>query len=605
MRSLPKALSRWEAELAFLPDPLALALGGMLPKLAMLVGPLARSTTKTGEPDGYAQLSRRGPFDRLLLTQWALLDAMPEELIRRAASNELLFHELARKEPKTSQQSIALFDMGPMLLGAPRLAELALLIVLARRASDAGVPFLWGILGDARVHAYQGESSLRALLDARTAKLPQLNTKAASRGAEADDVWLIGHETSLPWSELAASSHVLLDEVIDPDVAQAETLSVVVRRAHKSETRSLALKLPAPETCTAILRAPATQSVRIPHVQAPRAPSSINAPTGGYKLIEGTELQFSRDGGKLLARTHDGHIAVFTIPNSDADAAKRPYIARMHTNAELIACGTAGRRTVLVLRMKGCLYVRGLRGGPADHLDKLFVDERAAALEPHQLRPCYVGVSKPIERTPDVCFESSPGELVWARGSADGMRHYFEMHGALPMAAHPSGMVIVEAHPSFPVFARVRLQASIHELDKTMTSLPGPGPIVVGGSLRSEAMIACATGSSAHVLHAVTRETASIPIEKSHTLVGVTTFRGKLNTPFAIVTAGTKELSVNSAQGECQRIHFDDELVRIVCSPRGPQAAVMMMNGAIEVVSLLDGRRLLRIQSPPIQGALP
>ena len=139
VRALPKALSPWEAELAFLPDPLALALGGMLPKLAMLLGKLARSTTKTGEPDGYAQLSRRGPFDRLLLTQWALLDVVPEELLRRAASNELLFHELARKEPKTNQQSIALFDMGPMLLGAPRLAEMALLIVLARRAKDAGM----------------------------------------------------------------------------------------------------------------------------------------------------------------------------------------------------------------------------------------------------------------------------------------------------------------------------------------------------------------------------------------------------------------------------------------------------------------------------------
>ena len=61
------------------------------------------------EPDGYAQLSRRGPFDRLLLTQWALLDVVPEELLRRAASNELLFHELARKEPKTNQAGEILF----------------------------------------------------------------------------------------------------------------------------------------------------------------------------------------------------------------------------------------------------------------------------------------------------------------------------------------------------------------------------------------------------------------------------------------------------------------------------------------------------------------
>lgn len=602
MRALPKALSRWEAELAFLPDPLALALGGMLPKLAMLVGPLTRSTTKTGEPDGYAQLSRRGPLDRLLLTQWAMLDAMPEEFVRRAASNELLFHELARKEPKTSQQSIALFDMGPMLLGAPRLAELALLIVLARRAADAGVPFHWGVLGDAEVHAYQGESSLRALLDARTATLPHLEPKGPAAGAEADDVWLIGHETSLPWRELAASSHVLLDEVIDLGVANAETLSVVVRRAGKEATRALSLKLPSPETCTAILRAPASEKVRVPHVAKA---TSVDVPKGGYALIEGTELQFSRDGGKLLARTQDGHIAVFTLPNTETELPKRPYIARRPASCELIACGTAGRRVVLVVRMKGELYVRGLRGGPADHLDKLFADERAVALEPHQLRPCYVGVSRPIERIPDVCFEPNQGELVWTSGSPDGSRQHFSMISALPSALNPSGMVILESEPSLPGFARVTRQPSRTDSASTSTSIPGPGPVVVGGSLRGEAMVASAMGDRAHVLHAITGETTSIPIEKNHKLVGVTTFRSKLNTPFAIVTSTPRELRVRSAQVECQRIHFDDELVRVVCSPRGPQAVVMMMNGTIEVVSLLDGRRLLRIQAPPIQKELP
>ena len=57
--------------------------------------------------------------------------------------------------------------------------------------------------------------------------------------------------------------------------------------------------------------------------------------------------------------------------------------------------------------------------------------------------------------------------------------------------------------------------------------------------------------------------------------------------------------------GECSRITFQSEVVRIVCSASGPRAAVMMIDGTIEVVALGDGTRLLRIQSPPIQGELP
>jgi hypothetical protein len=605
VRALPKALSPWEAELAFLPDPLALALGGMLPKLAMLLGKLARSTTKTGEPDGYAQLSRRGPFDRLLLTQWALLDVVPEELLRRAASNELLFHELARKEPKTNQQSIALFDMGPMLLGAPRLAEMALLIVLARRAKDAGVPFLWGVLGDAEVHEYQGESSLRRLLNARTAKLPHLDTKEPTKSQASDDVWLIGHETSLPWSELRASSHVLLDEVIDAGVAEAETLSVTVRRAHKEETRSLSLKLPAPELCTAILRAPLTQKTSIPKAPVARAPSSsIDAPMAGNELVMGTEFQFSRDGSKLLARTKSGAVAVFAIPNPRIDGAKRPYIARPPSEYELIACGTAGKRVALVVRYKGVLYVRGLRGGPQDHLDKLYADEHAQALGPREVRPCYIGIAHPIERIPDVCFESSRGVLVWTSGSPDGPREVLEIHTALPLAPYPSGMAILESHESLPVFARLIKRESIKTNDVEMRVFAGTGPIVVGGAIDGRAMVAERTSEGARVIAVATGSTTSIAFPSSESLVGVTAHRTRHDAaPFpVIITATENALIMRGPEGECARITFHDELARIVCSPAGPRAAVMMNDGTIEVVALGDGTRLLRIQSPPLEG---
>ena len=135
MTALPRTLARWEAELAWLEPALLSALGAMIPRVALAVGPLARSREPTGEPDGYDRITRRGPFDRLLASQWALLDQVPEEFLRRAFSSELLFHELARAEPRGGQRSIALFDAGPASLGTPRIAHVAILAVLARRAA--------------------------------------------------------------------------------------------------------------------------------------------------------------------------------------------------------------------------------------------------------------------------------------------------------------------------------------------------------------------------------------------------------------------------------------------------------------------------------------
>ena len=52
---------------------------------------------------------------------------------------------------------IVLFDAGPLQLGAARLVHLALLILLARRAQEAGAELRWGILQNApTLHEPQG-----------------------------------------------------------------------------------------------------------------------------------------------------------------------------------------------------------------------------------------------------------------------------------------------------------------------------------------------------------------------------------------------------------------------------------------------------------------
>ena len=135
MIALPSALAAWADELAALPTELALALAPWVGRLALVVGPMAeRRSLRAGEPDGFTGLARRGSYERLVASEWALAEHFPDEFVRRAAAGEHLFHELARRSHHGAQRAVAIVSAGPGQLGAPRLAQLALLVVLARRA---------------------------------------------------------------------------------------------------------------------------------------------------------------------------------------------------------------------------------------------------------------------------------------------------------------------------------------------------------------------------------------------------------------------------------------------------------------------------------------
>src|SRR5688500_5377044 len=89
---LPRALQPWREWLDWFEPTLASALGELILRLDQLAG-RSRSRAMRGrvEPDGVDDVRQRGPYERLLLSEWALADALPEEFIRRAANNEHLF----------------------------------------------------------------------------------------------------------------------------------------------------------------------------------------------------------------------------------------------------------------------------------------------------------------------------------------------------------------------------------------------------------------------------------------------------------------------------------------------------------------------------------
>lgn len=167
--ALPPALRPWRDWLAMFDPEQAAGIGAMLLPLQHALGPFrAPPRIGTDEPNGIDDLRRRGPYDRLLLSEWLLADEMPDEFLRRASGGEHLFLSPRRESRKLQRRIVAVFDCGALQLGAPRLAHLALWILLARRAADAGAVFEWGLLNaPAQCLAQRDEQALKALLGAR------------------------------------------------------------------------------------------------------------------------------------------------------------------------------------------------------------------------------------------------------------------------------------------------------------------------------------------------------------------------------------------------------------------------------------------------------
>ncbi|MFP2913460.1 hypothetical protein ACLESD_52400, partial [Pyxidicoccus sp. 3LFB2] len=147
MSTLPPALRPWASQLSVFQEDLALHLGPYVARLSAALGAMRpRGEAEGGEPQGYDGLSRRGTYDRLLVSEWLWALESPDELVRRAAFGELSFLKPAFRQPQGARRTVALLDAGPDQLGAPRIAHLALLIVLSRRAEAAGAAFSWGVL---------------------------------------------------------------------------------------------------------------------------------------------------------------------------------------------------------------------------------------------------------------------------------------------------------------------------------------------------------------------------------------------------------------------------------------------------------------------------
>lgn len=354
---LPPALAPWSAGLSLFPRELALHLGSVVRRIASLIGEALPSRQGSGEPDGFDGIARRGPYDRLLQSEWLFADELPEEFARRAVMHEHLFLELARQHPVQHPLAVALFDCGPSQLGAPRLVHIAALVVLARRAAASQATFRWGLLQRPDLRLFDGvtpENILR-LLEAHThSEVSESELGAWSgwlgEGEKVGELWFVGPQRLARFPEVRRQWQLVTEEVLVPGARQ---VSAAVRHDSRNDSPAI-LELPPNDACVRLLRDPFEAAV---------APATTS--DDAHAII--SNVLFGSGGRALLGRASDGALVVHPYANSAKPKAQanvpKPRKIELPAGSTLIAAGwLKGREPLFIVsEPEGLRFCHGSR----------------------------------------------------------------------------------------------------------------------------------------------------------------------------------------------------------------------------------------------------
>ena len=236
----------WSLELSEISAEAHVLLGGWLAALERISGALAVShrAVRLGSPLGLAGVSRRGPPERLLESEWLLAAELPELFVQRAADRLQLHTALDRETPTPQRELVAILETGPDQAGVLRLVQVALLLSLALTTRAA---VRWGRLdGPGVLHRLdpQEPASVDAVLRAISpdrgadprAWLPHLT--------EVEPVWLGVGARGLPGLIVQITESFLAAEI----TVQAGATRVVLSRPDPaSAARLLCLGVGAPQ----------------------------------------------------------------------------------------------------------------------------------------------------------------------------------------------------------------------------------------------------------------------------------------------------------------------------------------------------------------------
>ena len=351
----PPSLRPILAVLAVLDDRARDELGQLARRLDGLFGPVRpRGQEQGGEPDGFRGLTRRGPYDRLLLSEWALLDEAPDEFVRRAAAGEHGFYELETREPAHGLRLRAVFDAGPEQLGTPRIVQLAVLFVLLKRAIAANAELEWSVAQRPGVlHTRVNHESVGALLGARS-NVPFERPDLAGE-PPADETWIVGPP---PSGDLAAFRVLHIREQV------TAAMDAVALTFHRPGHRSVELVLPAPPPSSRklLLTQPFPRDAR------PREHGSVAQPPPDDRpqwralnvRTKGPQRIRFLDGTQQLAAWFDGgHVLIWSTSNLPTRGGPRPKHCERQRGAERVALGYFHQTPLEVLLRGESLQVTG------------------------------------------------------------------------------------------------------------------------------------------------------------------------------------------------------------------------------------------------------
>lgn len=265
---LPKQLASWHEILGLFPEDIAQFIINVAKQLSPLIETVSREEHSGAiEPDGFGGLTAKANYERLLLTEWGLQDYFPEEFIRRAVSGEHLFFDLQKIEHRDDRHCYVLFDCGPKQLGRPRLVQLVVLMLLARRASKTGVKLSWGILQDSQHTIYESVSkeSINQWLEHRTARdvsrsqltdwLSTINLALEQQSGTIDDLWMI-----TPKPIVSDKVDYMQVKIVEP-LLDLESIDVSIESKRKKN--ALSLKLSDEPINVRVIRDPFGESKKI------------------------------------------------------------------------------------------------------------------------------------------------------------------------------------------------------------------------------------------------------------------------------------------------------------------------------------------------------
>lgn len=334
------------------------------------------------QPIGVGGLSRRGDFSRLSMSDWLWAEAEPLEFMRRAAMHELLFLAPEPERVPNKPEMVLLFDTGPLQLGAPRLAHLALWIALARRAERVGATLYWDsaqclLAACAKAATSKDPTKLNMRMDAMA-----LDELAATRSPQiiapanlaSIAPVLAQHAGAEFWWIGATNGASLLAEFPAPlrsrfrTIAISETIGNVRTLLVRQGLQSVVLPLPPALPAAEILRQPSRLRDESDTAEKSADLELVLLGCGAFSLQQ--PLQFSTNNETLVAGTFTGPALIQASKNASQASAlvpswaqainppaqawqhevKQRVLKKLHTGGETLGLDLVGGRASVVER---------------------------------------------------------------------------------------------------------------------------------------------------------------------------------------------------------------------------------------------------------------